>query len=297
MKKIICVWHAGLGNVVEATPMAVALEEMGYDPKILLQANWEGIDKILPWEVYPPNKLNFENCDGIALSWWARRLNFPNKLPSGESITTYRPQLNTFEFSESQCNFEIAQQLGYKGKMPKSKLKVPDIANPVDLKDYVIISPGFQRSKKYTDWKHKAYPYWDKVIELVKDKHPIIVIGTKEDDNEEMFKNATLNLCGKTDIATMAKAIYESSAVIAVDNGPAHVSDTYEKPTIVLFGPTNVLKNAYFNSTYIFMPSDNVRCRPCQHNLQQMMECKDNSCMKLIKPEQIVEVLNKKLEN
>jgi len=293
MKKVVLFMVAGIGNIVEATPMAVALEKLGYVVEIVLSSNFPGMEDLLPWKCYNPEKVNLENCYDIGLSYWARGNKFPDKTPDGKKLNVYSTRLNIQEYSEIECNMDVARQMGYEDDTPATKLVVPKVKNPVDVSNYVVICPGYQKSTQHANWSNKAYPRWGEVIELI-DK-PVVVVGT-EDENEDCFEKADINMCGKTDLLQLAKILSEANGVIACDNGPAHMADAYKVPTVVLFGPTSTLKNAYYQAKIMFMPNNVVNCRPCQQNIEKMSNCKNNICMKYLEPKQIVATLNKAME-
>lgn len=297
MNKVICMWNAGLGNIIEATPMAVALESIGYTPKIVLNANWPDVDKLIPWECYSSNDVNLTDCKAFALGWWARNMKFPPKLPDGTDCPTYYPRIVADECGEIEANVDVARQLGYNGETPNPRILVPDIDNPLLYENYIVISPGYQHATKHANWSNKHYPHWGEVIDLLNKKYKTVVVGLQEDYDKELYKNTTMNMCGKTNLIQMARIISGASGVISIDNGPAHIADAYSVPTLVLFGPTSTHKNSYPNAKKIFMPYDEVRCRPCQHDIAKMSNCKNNRCMSMIDPQQIVDEVYKLMEN
>ena len=288
MARVLTILSAGLGNIIEATPMIAAIESMGHDIVVALNSNWPDVEKLLPWPAGDLAKgIDTSGCAMVALSFWASRYSLPETTPAGEKIKVYRTRLSATEFSEVECNMDVVRQLGYCGETPPPKLKEPDVPNPVEYSRYAVVAPGFQKATTHADWRNKAYPRWNEVLELL--DIPTVVVGT-EDENEDWCERAELNLCGKTDILQLAKVLHDASVVIACDNGPAHLADAYQVPTVVLFGPTSTLKNAYYQAKIVFMPVYDVPCRPCQFDIEKMTSCRDNICMKSIDPKQVVDV-------
>ncbi len=127
----------------------------------------------------------------------------------------------------------------------------------------------------------------------------VIFGGPKEtdiaDDIEKMLtiKNYK-NLAGKTDIPSLIKNIAGLSLFITNDSGPMHIATAYQIPTISIFGPTNPKEtNQWQNPNGIVVKKD-LQCAPC---MKRVCPIKTHGCMKLIKPDEIIELSKKLLKN
>lgn len=72
---------------------------------------------------------------------------------------------------------------------------------------------------------------------------PLILLGGKEDSNVaeqvyQLYKNKTINLCGKLNLNQSASIIQQSHKVIASDTGLMHIAAAYKKDIISLWGNT-----------------------------------------------------------
>jgi heptosyltransferase-2 len=74
---------------------------------------------------------------------------------------------------------------------------------------------------------------------------------------------AVVDLTGRTTLAEAAELIAGARAVIAIDNGLAHVAAALGVPTVVLFGATSETKNRPLGPRVRLMTRP-LPCRPCQ---------------------------------
>jgi len=295
--KVLHILASGLGNIIEALSATEAINSLDNVEQldVSVKCNWPGIETILPWNCINLDDKIISNYDVLALSWWTRNLQIP-LVTDKESIEIIRPRLNIFEFSENDCNMDVAVQMGFSGTIPIPKLKKIDKKLIDD--EYLVLSAGFQKATNYADWKNKAWPRWKEFAELAKDKgYKLATVGTEDECEDWHRELIDYDLCNKTDLAELVSVIQHAKAIVACDNGPAHIGDVCGIPTIALFGPTNILKNSYFKARIVFSPSHTVDCRPCQRDIKRMSTCSNNICMKLIEPKQVLSILENELEN
>ena len=284
---------AGLGNIVETTPMLAALETISDNLDVGIQGNWPGIEKLLPWNYV--SEYRSDKYDVLVGSWWARQNPFL-RMEKQKGKKVLLPRLNVIEFSEIDCNLDIARQLGYSGEIPATRLQIVG-ESPIKEK-YIVLAPGFQKSTNYVNWNCKSWPHWKELAEMLKDcGHKLAFVGTANECEEWHKDVVDYDLCGKTDLITLAATMRCASGVIGVDNGPCHVADAYGVPVVALFGPGSTIKNAYNTAKVMFAPTDAVPCRPCQFDMARMSNCKDNKCMQLIKPKQVRDVFLNEIKN
>jgi heptosyltransferase-2 len=89
-------------------------------------------------------------------------------------------------------------------------------------------------------------------------------------------------LTGETDLAGTVAVLSVADLLVTNDTGPAHISAALERPTLVIFGPTNPLTTRPFSTTadIIRRPPD---CAPCM-----LRDCPiDHRCMTAITPEEV----------
>ncbi|MEO0166742.1 MAG: glycosyltransferase family 9 protein [candidate division WOR-3 bacterium] len=107
-------------------------------------------------------------------------------------------------------------------------------------------------------------------------KFKIIWLGGIEDwfkAYRHLFFDFGINLIGKTDLSELIAICYLSDLIIAPDSSAVHISATFNKPCIALFGNINpYLRVAYYPKVKALFPSQ-VDCPnfPCGDNV--MSKC------------------------
>ncbi|MCX7941182.1 MAG: lipopolysaccharide heptosyltransferase II [Endomicrobia bacterium] len=154
---------------------------------------------------------------------------------------------------------------------------------------YIIFSVGSR------GW-HKIWP-WENFVKLIKllnlrynNMLPVLV-GSKEEVfiSERIAANLNIpyiNLTGKTTLRELCAVINLASMTISNDNGIAHISAAMDKPTIILFGPSNPIWFYPYNKKSGFIYK-NLKCSPCGIRTS----CKNNRCMKEIYPEEVFDYI------
>lgn len=161
----------------------------------------------------------------------------------------------------------------------------------------VVVAPG-------SKWFTKKWPleYFKQVIaELEKrDDITVVVIGGKEEMllNIPITKNS-IDLRGKTTLLELAEVIRRADIVLTNDSSPIHIASAFPNVKILaLFGPT-VEKFGFFpwsKNSEVFQV-EGLECRPCSIHGGDSCPKKHFKCMLDIKPETIVERIEKILES
>jgi len=158
---------------------------------------------------------------------------------------------------------------------------------------------NYKEEKKYivcsvsSRGEHKIWPseHFVKLISMLKEKYNNLVfvfVGSKDDvwRTNNVIKNLGnieyVNLVGLTSLKELCSVLYLSNLTISNDNGVAHISAGLDRPTLILFGPSNPKWFYPYNkkSGYIYKP---IKCSPCGIKTY----CKDNVCMKQISPSEV----------
>lgn len=172
----------------------------------------------------------------------------------------------------------------------KNKFSLPN--------DYMIVSPSNSHNKKkrlnYRAWPHK---HWKEFLNLVPRHISIILIGAQGE--EEFFEplkpynSNIIDLVGKITISEMISVIEKSKALIVTDTGTAHIASAVNTPVFCLIGPTPAEQTGPYKTSFneVHIISAGLKCSPC-YKTNIMKSCKDNICMKNIKPSSIINALN-----
>jgi heptosyltransferase-2 len=96
------------------------------------------------------------------------------------------------------------------------------------------------------------------------------------------MKGQPLMLTGRTDLAQAVAVLSQADVLVTNDTGPAHIAAALERPTLVIFGPTDPRTTRPFSQTaeIIRRPPD---CAPCM-----LRDCPiDHRCMTAITPAEV----------
>lgn len=147
-------------------------------------------------------------------------------------------------------------------------------------------------------WPSKNWPlrYIIKLCEELSIRQMRIVItGTEKDLAQanilvNKLKNIKIiNACGKTTVNQLACLIKKCAVFISPDSAPVHVAASQGVPFIALFGTTDPRRHLAPVEKCAVIKKD-LACSPCYKS-----KCKINKCMESIKPEDVLEAMDKLL--
>lgn len=149
----------------------------------------------------------------------------------------------------------------------------------------VALCPGSTNSRAKR-WPPERYAALADHL-MGKAKANVVLIGAREElevTQEVLAKmrRRPVVLTGETDLAETIAVLSVADLLVTNDTGPAHISAALERPTLVIFGPTNPLTTRPFSPTadIIRHPPD---CAPCM-----LRDCPiDHRCMTAITPEEV----------
>jgi heptosyltransferase-2 len=161
-------------------------------------------------------------------------------------------------------------------------------------KRLVMICPGStnSRAKRWPSDRFAAVA--DMVVNRL--NAAVIFVGAPDElevTNEvvSLMKNPAFVLTGKTDISELAPILSLADVVVTNDTGPAHIAAALNRPTVVIFGPTDPVTTRPYsaNSIVVREPPD---CAPCM-----LRDCPiDHRCMTRIDPEAVQKIIAGMLE-
>ncbi|MFH0762824.1 MAG: lipopolysaccharide heptosyltransferase II [Candidatus Omnitrophota bacterium] len=148
-------------------------------------------------------------------------------------------------------------------------------------------------------WVSKSWPrpHIVKLCQELAGRDMRVVITGSEDDAEEAgaligaVKNIKLiNACGKTTVNQLACLIKKCCAYICVDSAPLHIAAAMGVPTVALFGPTDPRRHLPPVNNCVVLKK-NLACSPCYKS-----KCRHKECMELIKPQEVLEAVDRLLK-
>lgn len=113
-----------------------------------------------------------------------------------------------------------------------------------------------------------------------------------EIENHLNEKNVTnyKNLAGKTSVIELISFISGLDLLITGDSGPMHIAAAFQVPTISIFGPTSDIETSQWMNKKNMILKKNLDCQPC---MKRTCPLNHHNCMKQIKAQEVLELINK----
>ncbi|QKF59862.1 glycosyltransferase family 9 protein [Aliarcobacter lanthieri] len=221
------------------------------------------------------------------VGWFNEIINIPSRLNRGEqqkyfynsiiskdNLKISYPEVATIEFDNIKKKFGLADK-------------------------YIIIAPSNSHVNRsglnYRAWQNK---YWIELIDYLSKKIQVIIVGARGE--EQFFKllqpypKNVIDLVAKNNIIELSSIIKNALATICTDSAVGHISAATNTPVFVLMGPNDtIIDSPYITpKNKVYPISLKLNCSPC-YKTKIMKTCKDNICMKNIKPSYIISILYK----
>ncbi|MDD5552401.1 MAG: lipopolysaccharide heptosyltransferase II [Candidatus Omnitrophica bacterium] len=148
-------------------------------------------------------------------------------------------------------------------------------------------------------WRTKNWPlkHIAKICEELSGRDlRVVITGTEKDLPQanilvSMLKNSKIiNACAKTSVNQLACLIRKCAVYISPDSAPLHVAASQKVPFVALFGPTDPGRHLPPAKEFAVIRKE-LPCSPCYRS-----KCKHTKCMEIIKPEEVLEAVDKLLK-
>ena len=160
------------------------------------------------------------------------------------------------------------------------------IANGAHLDRHLVaLCPGStnSRAKRWPAERFAALA--DKIVDDM--KVDVVLVGSADELEvsrkvTELMRSTPVMLTGHTDLAQAIAVLSLADVLVTNDTGPSHISAALDRPTLVIFGPTEpATTRPYSNSAEVIrQPPD---CAPCM-----LRDCPiDHRCMTAISPDDV----------
>lgn len=178
-----------------------------------------------------------------------------------------------------------------------TKEKVDDFLENIDkTKPLVVIAPA-------TTWrlKHWSKDNWKEVVNYLEGRVNLVFTGGPKDKELLSYIGADrfINLAGKTDLRDLQEIFSRAILVMAPDSGSAHLARATNNPAVIsiftctpptLFGP-------FGDDNKYFSVNGNLDCQPCFTRHCPLEGDKHEQCLTHPSPEEIINIVNKVLQN
>lgn len=325
MKKIVVIQTAFPGDVILATPVFEALRDRVRDCRITavirpesypLLANNPFLDEIVKFDKYGGDKglrgllrisKKIKNCDwaiiiqryfrSALLAYLARA-----RRRTGFDIKGSRILYNDIipydrKKHEVRRCLDLIAEHDYDKYRPRifADDKAGKTADELLLdsgieKGFAVVAPG-------SVWATKRYPYYDKLIALIKksfDLDTILLGGGADTELANSIATSSgikpINMVGITDLLVSAEIISRARIVFSNDSAPTHIAAAMQTPVVAIFGPTvpEFGFTPYYEKAKV-VDIGELYCRPCSTHGTRICPQKHFRCMKELQPERIIE--------
>jgi ADP-heptose:LPS heptosyltransferase len=164
--------------------------------------------------------------------------------------------------------------------------------------NYVLINA--ESSDTIRDLNSWPVENWQTLISTIRKQYPdydIILNGTGDAaalhgpfDDLLNSDSAIKSTVGTTTFDGFVALVKGAALVITVDSGPLHLSALLKRPTIALFGPETPVLFGH-QLPWVRVLYQDLICSPCRaiyDAKQSVLDCRDNQCMKQIRPEAVL---------
>lgn len=269
-----CLVHlaSGVGNIVLATPLLIALNELGWQLDVCLDADYaETIELLRPWSI-----VREVHTGGVVAAarrrryttivpavppfYWARfKAGYSGGLPGAPVVA--RPSDRLFVEDEQAYYLQFARTLGYAGDRPVPTLPVAPRAGEMRLGfETVVLAPGCKTGRM-------AAKRWPHFAALAERFESVVLVGTSDDlryhDNRPMeFPSHVRSYVDALTLRETVELMASAGVVVANDSGLAHAAAAVGTPTVMLFGPTGHVCLGPLPPSAIVMRAG-LPCEPC----------------------------------
>ncbi|HEV7590120.1 MAG TPA: glycosyltransferase family 9 protein [Longimicrobium sp.] len=233
---------AGIGNLVLATPLLVALHRMGFAVDLLLHADYpQAADLFAGWSLvrrvhagaFPHGERYAGLVPAVPPFAWPRL----GRGYAGRPGVLARPSDALFWRDEQGWYLAFAEGMGWPaGERPACTLPVAPSEEHGVTRATLVLAPGC----KTGEMAAKRWPHFAALAERFAD---VAVVGTGDDLREFdgtpfRFPGHVRTLADRLTLRQTAEALAAAGAVVANDSGLGHVAAAVGAPTVLLFGPT-----------------------------------------------------------
>ena len=279
---------AGVGNIVLATPLLVALDRIGAVVDVWLSADYgQTADLLRDWTAVRAVTVTprFHAYDAIIPAvppfyWRSFATHY-----AGRARVVARPPDALFYADEQEYYVRFARTLGFSGTPPCCTLPVAPSERFGVGAATVVLAPGC----KTGEMTAKRWPYFPELADRLDD---VAVVGTGDDlrrfDGTAMrFAAHVRSFAGRLTLRDTAEVLASAGVVVANDSGLAHVAAAVGTPTLMIFGPTPHATLGRFPPNVAVLRAG-LPCEPCWFGGARFRACDRRiDCLRSLGVEQV----------
>lgn len=267
---------SGVGNIVFATPLLMALRELGLRADVALDADypqtaellagWHAIGSVIVGDRASPREYP-RIIPAIPPFYWRR---FARRFVGIPGVVR-RPDDALFYRDEQEYYLSFAHALGYDERIP------PWYALPVAPDDRYGVGPGtvvLAPGCKTGEMKAKRWPHFPLLAERFED---VVLVGVgddldRHDGSRMIFPGHVRSFVDRLTLRETAGLLASAGVVVGNDSGLSHVAGAVGAPTVILFGPTPDRTLGRF-PTNVHVLRAGLACEPCWFSSDRFRAC------------------------
>lgn len=252
---------SGVGNLILATPLLVALNEMGLEVDVRLDADypaaaslfagWSAVRSIGSQPPLPITEYGWVLAAVPPFYWWKFAAAYRHV-----ARCVARPPDAQFYEDEQAYYLAFARVLGYPAeRRPAPVLPVAPSEKFGVTARTLVLAPG----SKTGEMTAKRWPHFPALAARFDD---VAIVGTADDLPRRPFPAHCRSFVDRLSLRETAELMASAGVVLGNDCGLAHVAAATGTPVVMLFGPTDpgVLGKLPDNVTIL---RRGLRCQPC----------------------------------
>jgi ADP-heptose:LPS heptosyltransferase len=277
-----------LENDLQATIRELQCEDFDYVIDLHHNLRTAKVKRALQKQTFSFNKLNWQK--------WLLTAFKINKLPGIHIVDRYMETLKSFGVQNDGTGLDYF-------------IRGEDVVNETDIPTshqagYIgLVIGAAHNTKKYPLHKLEAF--------CASIKHPVIVMGGKEDADTGKQLSAIdpfkiYNACGKFNLNESADLVRRAKMIITNDTGLMHIAAAFKRPVISLWGNTVPAFGMYpyygerylgqrSSTPYDILEVNHLSCRPCSKIGYNKCPRGHFKCMELIAVDSLLEKVNGRL--
>lgn len=236
---------------------------------------------LITWFTGAPIRKGYKNSTGSI--FYTEKIPYNKNIHEVEKLLSFLPKKD-----DENYNIEL-----FPDKLEKERVdKFLEHAK----EKLVIVAPG-------SKWFTKKWPieYFNEVITRLNERKDttVVVVGGREELDFDVIKGENcIDLRGVTSILELAELIKRAKVLLSNDSSPIHIASAFKDTKIIaIFGPT-IEKFGFFpwsKNSEVFQV-EGLKCRPCSLHGSNSCPKKHFKCMREIKPEIILQSIERELD-
>jgi ADP-heptose:LPS heptosyltransferase len=287
---------SGIGNIVLATPLLVALNQMGVVVDLLIDGDysdtadlfrdWSAVRSVRLGNIAEVMRRGYQLIiPAVPPFYWPRFA----RLYGRDSRIVARPPNSLFYEDEQEYYLSFARRAGYPADLkPYCTLPIAPSDSYGVTSRTLVIAPGC----KTGEMAAKRWPYFAELAECFND---VAVVGTEDDARRAdgtvfPFPAHARVLLSKLSLRETAETMAAAGAVVGNDSGLCHLAGAAGVPTVIIFGPTPSVTLGKFPPNVVIVRAG-LECEPCWFGDRFRACDKRIDCLHAVSVEDVARVL------